>query len=55
MKKIMRLLGLLFLGLWVAGLFLASTFSIHVALIVSLLFFMRSVMINPEAVTKRGE
>lgn len=55
MRKIMIVLGLLFLALWIAGLFWASTVSIHIALIVSLLFFMKSVMVSTEAAGKRNE
>ncbi|MFN8290638.1 MAG: hypothetical protein U0U70_10300 [Chitinophagaceae bacterium] len=55
MKKIMTLLGFLFLALWIAGLFWKSTVSIHIALIVSLLFFMKSVMIGTETAARRSE
>lgn len=53
MKRAMMLLGLLFLVLWITGLFYTTTLSIHIALIVSLLFFMRSVMVTPDVTAKR--
>jgi hypothetical protein len=52
MKQAMIILGFLFGTLWLAGLFYTKTFSIHIALIISLLFFMRSVMVNPVATSK---
>ena len=51
----MIVLGIFFLGLWIAGLFYANTTRIHIALMVSLLFFMRSVMVTPEVAAKSEE
>ncbi|MCY7311173.1 MAG: hypothetical protein SGI96_05295 [Bacteroidota bacterium] len=46
MKRMLQILSLIFLGLWVAGLFyLNGTSTIHIALIVGLIFFFRSLMI----------
>lgn len=53
-RKILLVLGCLFLLLWLTGLiYTRQTSAIHIALIVSLLFFMRSLMVIEETpVTK---
>jgi hypothetical protein len=49
-RKILLVLGILFLILWLTGLiYTRETSAIHIALIVSLLFFMRSLMVIEEA------
>ncbi len=52
-RKCLLILSCLFLILWLVGLFYTNrTGSIHIALIVGLLFFMRSLMIVEPAVKK---
>jgi uncharacterized membrane protein len=49
-RKILLVLGCLFLLLWLTGLiYTRQTSAIHIALIVSLLFFMRSLMVIEKA------
>ena len=53
-RKLLLGLGFLFLALWVAALFYPVRLTgIHLALIVALLFFIRSVMVVTPTVTKK--
>ena len=56
MKRTLLVLSILFLALWIAGLFYPkTTMSIHIALIVSLLFFIRSVITIQSPIIKETQ
>lgn len=53
MKRVLLLLSLAFLVLWIAALFYPTrNGSIHIALIVGLLFFFRSLMVTDTPIAK---
>jgi cytochrome c oxidase assembly factor CtaG len=54
MKIVLIILSLLFLGIWVAGFFISGRgMAIHMALMISLLFFIRSLMVAKTPGTRR--